>query len=216
MAKQRTSFLLHFDSLEILNELSDEEAGQLFKAIKAHHQGEESTLSPLVRVAFASFKNQFVRDEKKYQETCKRRAEAGSKGGMAKASNAKQKVAKGSKAKQDLAKLADSDSKKKKNSDSKSDSESKNVSKGFTKPTPDELIDYFTEKGSDRNEAERFWNYYESKGWVVGKNSPMKNWKAAVANWLKNSKPASTMPATTPMVNSQGKSLEQMIGEVIR
>jgi len=216
MAKQRTSFLLHFDSLEILNELSDEEAGQLFKAIKAHHKGEELTLSPLVRVAFSSFKNQFVRDEKKYQETCKRRAEAGSKGGIAKASNAKQKVAKGSNTKQSVAKLADSDSKKKKNSDSKSDSDSKNVSRGFIKPTPDELIDHFTEKGSDRNEAERFWNYYESKGWVVGKNSPMKNWKASVANWLKNTKPANTMPATTPMINSQGKSLEQMIGEVIR
>jgi len=192
MAKQRTSFLLHFDSLEILNELSDEEAGQLFKAIKAHHDGEEIPLSPLVRVAFSSFKNQFVRDEKKYQETCKRRAEAGSKGGLAKASNTKQKLAKDSKAKQDLANLADSDSKKKKNSDSKSDS--KKESSGFTKPTPDELIDYFNGKGSNRDEAERFWNYYESNGWKVGRN-PMKNWKAAVANWLKNSKPANTMPA---------------------
>jgi len=192
MAKQRTSFLLHFDSLEILNELSDEEAGQLFKAIKAHHEGEEITLSPLVRVAFSSFKNQFVRDEKKYQETCKRRAEAGSKGGLAKASNAKQKLAKGSKAKQGLANLADSDSKKKKNSDSKSDS--KKGSSGFTKPTPDELIECFDEKGSNRDEAERFWNYYESNGWKVGRN-PMKNWKAAAANWLKNAKPANTMPA---------------------
>jgi hypothetical protein len=181
MAKQRTSFLLHFDSLEILNELSDEEAGQLFKAIKAHHESEELALSPLVRVAFASFKNQFVRDEKKYEETCKRRAEAGSKGGVAKASKSKQKVASASKSKQDLANLADSDSKKKKKSDSKSDSDNKR----FIKPTPQELIEYFESKGSDRDQAERFFNHYESNGWKVGRNS-MKSWKAAVSNWLKN------------------------------
>ena len=35
-------------------------------------------------------------------------------------------------------------------------------------------------------EAEKFYNYYESNGWRVGKN-PMKNWKAAANNWITNS-----------------------------
>jgi hypothetical protein len=35
-------------------------------------------------------------------------------------------------------------------------------------------------------EAEKFYNYYESNGWKVGKN-PMKNWKAAANNWITNS-----------------------------
>ena len=35
-------------------------------------------------------------------------------------------------------------------------------------------------------EAEKFFNYYESNGWKVGKN-PMKNWKAAANNWITNS-----------------------------
>ena len=30
--------------------------------------------------------------------------------------------------------------------------------------------------------AEKFINYYESKGWKVG-NSPMKNWKACIRTW---------------------------------
>lgn len=30
--------------------------------------------------------------------------------------------------------------------------------------------------------AEDFFNFYESKGWLVGK-SPMKNWKAALSGW---------------------------------
>lgn len=34
-------------------------------------------------------------------------------------------------------------------------------------------------------EAQRFWDYYQSNGWKVGRN-PMKDWKAAVRNWQRN------------------------------
>lgn len=34
-------------------------------------------------------------------------------------------------------------------------------------------------------EAKKFWNYYESNGWKVGKNS-MKDWQAAARNWMNN------------------------------
>lgn len=53
----------------------------------------------------------------------------------------------------------------------------------------EEALEYFsirlgTEQG--KTEAEKFYNYYESNGWKVGKN-PMKNWKAAANNWITNS-----------------------------
>ena len=54
----------------------------------------------------------------------------------------------------------------------------------FKKPTEKEVVEYFVEKGSDKEEGKSFWNFYESKGWVVGK-SPMKNWHSAVSNWLR-------------------------------
>lgn len=54
----------------------------------------------------------------------------------------------------------------------------------FVKPTIEEIRDYCNEKGYDID-AEHFWNYYESKGWVIGK-SPMKNWKSACTNWTKS------------------------------
>jgi hypothetical protein len=57
-------------------------------------------------------------------------------------------------------------------------------SKKFEKPTEKEAVEYFIEKGSDKEEGKSFWNFYESKGWVVGK-SPMKNWHSAVSNWLR-------------------------------
>ncbi len=58
--------------------------------------------------------------------------------------------------------------------------------RGFLKPELFEVQNYFEEVGN-LNEADGFFNYYESNGWKVGKN-PMKDWKAASRNWIKNSK----------------------------
>jgi hypothetical protein len=56
----------------------------------------------------------------------------------------------------------------------------------FSPPTHQEALVYFTEQGAnDSNEAHKFIDFYEMKGWMVGKNK-MKDWKAAVRNWLKN------------------------------
>ena len=56
--------------------------------------------------------------------------------------------------------------------------------KRFTAPTVDEVEAYAKEKGYTNFSAQRFVDYYESKGWVVGKNSPMKDWRASVRNWV--------------------------------
>lgn len=56
----------------------------------------------------------------------------------------------------------------------------------FTPPTQEEVFNYMLEKGvNSRMESEKFFDYYSSKGWLVGK-SKMKDWKASVRNWLKN------------------------------
>ena len=31
-------------------------------------------------------------------------------------------------------------------------------------------------------QAEKFWNFYEAKNWMIGKNK-MKNWKSAIKTW---------------------------------
>lgn len=54
----------------------------------------------------------------------------------------------------------------------------------FTPPTQEEVFDYMKEKDFPYSkEAETFINFYECKGWLVGKTK-MKNWKAAVSNWI--------------------------------
>lgn len=53
--------------------------------------------------------------------------------------------------------------------------------KRFVKPTLSEVKQYCVERNNNVN-AEQFYDYYESNGWKVGKNS-MKDWKAAVRTW---------------------------------
>lgn len=54
----------------------------------------------------------------------------------------------------------------------------------FVKPNLDEIKAYCNERRNSVD-AERFFDYYESNGWKVGKN-PMKDWKAAVRTWERN------------------------------
>ncbi len=58
------------------------------------------------------------------------------------------------------------------------------TNKSFDLPTLQEVEDYLrSQKVRDPKEnAERFFNFYESKGWMIGKNK-MKNWKAAIKTW---------------------------------
>lgn len=58
----------------------------------------------------------------------------------------------------------------------------------FKKPHISEIKMYFEEKDAPSEEAEKFFNHYESNGWLVGGKSKMKNWQAAARNWLLNSK----------------------------
>ena len=53
--------------------------------------------------------------------------------------------------------------------------------KRFEKPTLSEIKEYCIERNNNVN-AEQFFDYYESNGWKVGKNS-MKDWKAAIRTW---------------------------------
>ena len=53
--------------------------------------------------------------------------------------------------------------------------------KRFVKPTLEDVKAYCQERNNNVD-PEKWFNYYESNGWKVGKN-PMKDWKAAVRTW---------------------------------
>lgn len=57
----------------------------------------------------------------------------------------------------------------------------KTNNKRFVKPTVDEIRNYCLERHNGID-AQQFFDYYESKGWMIGKNH-MKDWKASVRTW---------------------------------
>ena len=59
--------------------------------------------------------------------------------------------------------------------------------KRFVKPSLEEVEAYIREKNYDID-ANTFFDYYDSCGWTVGKNKPMKDWKASVRFWNSNRK----------------------------
>ena len=80
----------------------------------------------------------------------------------------------------------------------------KYISKGesrFSPPSVVEVAAYLKEQGAPVSEAEKFCNYHESRGWVVGKN-PMKSWKAAVRTWIGNLRPTRS-DTCTPMTEEE-------------
>lgn len=56
----------------------------------------------------------------------------------------------------------------------------------FQRPSLDDIRAYCISRGNDVD-PEQFFNFYESKGWMVGK-SPMKDWHAAIRTWEKREK----------------------------
>jgi hypothetical protein len=55
-----------------------------------------------------------------------------------------------------------------------------------TVPSLEMVLEYFSFKESSQIEANKFFNYYCSIGWLVGGKTKMKDWKAAARNWMLN------------------------------
>jgi len=86
----------------------------------------------------------------------------------------------------------------------------------FKKPTVPEIRDYCLSR-KNGIDAEQFWNFYESKGWKVGK-APMKDWQAAVRTWERSrinmpakidTKPANALKTD---IGDKYKSIEEAAG----
>lgn len=101
------------------------------------------------------------------------------------------------------------------NNNVKNDNNVKNINnRAFVKPTIDEVRAYCAERNNNVD-AESFVDFYDSKGWMVGKNK-MKDWKAAVRTWEKSrggSKPSNYKQTTNndlnPQITAQLRALEE-------
>ncbi|TET88765.1 MAG: hypothetical protein E3J96_02665 [Sulfurovum sp.] len=80
----KKSFKLFIDSLDILDDLTDEQAGQLFKAIRAYEADGVETLGGLLRAVFNPFKTNSDRAKIAYKNVVERNKANGLKGGRPK------------------------------------------------------------------------------------------------------------------------------------
>lgn len=78
--------------------------------------------------------------------------------------------------------------------------EEKKLVKRFVPPTVDEVRTYCEER-KNNIDPESFVSFYESKGWMVGKNK-MKDWKAAVRTWERSRKTNGSAPVKKNSFNS--------------
>ena len=68
----RKGFLLLNNQIEIIEDLSDEQAGQLLKAFYDYNNGNEVKLKGLMKSIFKQFKVIFDENEQRYQEKCEK------------------------------------------------------------------------------------------------------------------------------------------------
>lgn len=97
MAKNR--FVMYTEYIDQIGMLTDEEAGQLLKAVLEYAKdGEVPNIeNRMVGLTFSFIMAQMDRDNEKYEAAIERKKEAGRQGGLAKASKSKQNLAEPSK-----------------------------------------------------------------------------------------------------------------------
>jgi hypothetical protein len=80
--------------------------------------------------------------------------------------------------------------------------------KYFKKPKLIEVKIYCIERQNNVN-FEAFYDFYESKNWMVGKNK-MKDWKAAVRNWERRETKNNTTSKLQKQLNTHNKAKEMI------
>jgi len=171
MAKDKKSFVLYCDIIHTIEQLTDEQAGHLFKHVLYYvNDLNPDTDNVITKIAFEPIKQQLKRDLVRYEKIRERNSLSAR---MRWDANACERIP-------NDAKNTDNDNDNDNDINIVLEQKAKKP-KRFTKPPVDDVRQYMAELNMN-DMSQRFVDYYESNGWKVGKN-PMKDWKAAVRTW---------------------------------
>ena len=202
----KKGFLLLNNQIEIIETLTDEQAGQLLKAFYDYNIGNEIKLKGLMKTVFNNFKVVFAENEQKYQEKCeknKQNIENYWKKVKEEQSNTNEyerkrmnTMATNININKNINTNLNTNTntninlnENNKNINNNIKSERENINTPTASPTLDEIFSYSASKGfSDKKYCEKFYNHYESIGWVNGTGREIKNWKLIFNNWLEKDK----------------------------
>ena len=190
-----SGFICHDDYYDRLKRLTDEEVGHLFRQLMLRHAGREDEMTDFIGGEGIAF-DFIVSDIERMEEKCETNSRNGAKGGRPKnqPTETEENQTKANETELNRNKPTETESKRTKAYKDKEKDKDKDIIKEnpingvkenrrFFPPTPEEVAAYCRERGNTVN-ADRFCDFYSSKGWRVG-NQPMKDWKAAVRTWEK-------------------------------
>jgi hypothetical protein len=167
----KNSFLIYNDSLAVLDSLSDEQAGQLFRAMRTYHETGELPEDQLLKLALVPFINQWKRDLVKFDKVCERNRSNGLKGGRPKNPvgilGTQKNPSKPKKAESD----SDSDN------DSDKESDTTKAKRKAPAPTLEEVQLFFKENGYSVEIGTKAFHYYAESGWKDSRGEPVRAWK---------------------------------------
>lgn len=190
-----------YDWLDNMSELTDEEAGRLFRALLLYAQGENPEFLGNERFVFPSMRAQIDRDKDAYEAVVERNKRNGSKGGRPKSNPENPDEPSG------LFGNPENPDEPKTKTKTKTKTKNKiNIGgaggdpapkrKRFSPPSVEEVRTYINSMGYSVS-AQGFVDFYTSNGWKVGKNT-MRDWKAAVRGWqARENKPVDPRPRIT-------------------
>ena len=207
----KKGFLLLNNQIEIIETLTDEQAGQLLKAFYDYNLGKEIKLNGLMLTVFSNFKIVFDENEQKYQETCeknKKNIENYWKRVKEQNTNEYERIQSNTNEyeRKRMNTMATNininknintntntniNTNKLNNNININKSERENIKRNnsscdFVAPTLAEIYNYACSLDiNDKDYCEKFYNHYESIGWVNGTGQEIKNWKLVFNNWLK-------------------------------
>lgn len=170
----KESFVIYKAFYEPISELSDEDLGLLFRSIFNYQiNGIEPTNTSRIYMAFQFFKNQFRLDNDKYQKVVNRNKTNGLNGGRPKTQDNPNNPVGFQKP-------------KKADNDNDNDNDIIDISKTslidceklFIEKTLNNWSEYYA-----KQEASKFYHFYGSKNWMVGKNK-MKSLPHAIGGWI--------------------------------
>ena len=194
----KESFVFYRSFYEAIKEIPLEEQGVVYNAIYGYAlDGIEPELSGIAKAIFLLVKPQIDANNNRYEN--------GKKGGKPKANQNETKTE--PKPNQD-----ETETKPNENVNvnvNENDLKENTKRKVFTKPTVEEVKAYCAERKNNVN-ADKFIDFYESKGWLIGKN-PMKDWKACVRTWEKGSTSPPNKPSSV-YVNPSQKEFDDLSG----
>ena len=179
MADNKKSFLLYTDVHHTVKKLSDEQAGKLFKHILSYVNDENPELSDFIlEIAFEPIKQNLKRDLKRYEDICNRNKVNGLKGGRP-----LKKPKKPSGLKITQMNPNNPDEPKKADNDNDND----NDKKRYIIPPPLNLVEQYCKERDNDIDAKYFFDWYQTRGWKVGKDK-MKDWQSAIRTWEQRNK----------------------------